>query len=117
MHESSTAVLVGGDVELWSISRTPRGFSCLRTVYAGAALRVHAVLATSDWCALPDDPDAVARMIERLPISRPTSSAGCSVTRPVAAVGFFVGERLDVCLREQAERLVGAVAPLLEVVG
>jgi hypothetical protein len=77
---------------------------------------MHAVMAASDWCALPDDPETVAHILRRLALDRPTSSNSCSVTRPVAAVGFFVGERLDACMVQQAERLVGAVAPLLDVV-
>jgi hypothetical protein len=116
MHESNTALVVGNDVEVWSICRTSRGFSCLRTVYAGSAPAACSAIAASRWRTSPDEPDAAGVVADSVPLSRPTASAGCSVTRPAAAVSFFAGEGSERLL-ERAQRLVGEVAPLLHLVG
>lgn len=114
-HEFNTAVLVGADVEFWSISRTARGFSCIRTLYADSASQAYSAL---DAAGMRDnDPGADDVVIDSLPISQPTASASSSVTRPSDAVAFFVDERApDLGLLERAQRLVTTIAPLLSVV-
>ena len=118
MHEDnefSTAVLIGENVELWSLSRTKRGFSCVRTIYADSANQAYSALEAAG--ILDDDPGADGVIIDSLPISQPTASTGSSVVRPTDAVAFFVDERdPDLGLLERAQRLVSTIAPLLSVV-
>lgn len=119
MHEQdqefSTAVLIGEDVELWSISRTKRGFSCVRTLYADSANQAYSALEAAG--IRDNDPGADGVIIDSLPISQPSASTGSSVTRPPDAVAFFVDERdPDLGLLERAQQLVTTIAPLLSVV-
>lgn len=114
-HEFSTAVLIGEDVELWSISRTKRGFSCVRTLYADCAGQAYSALEAAG--IRDDDPRADGVIIDSLPISQPTASTGGSVVRPMDAVAFFAeGRDRDPGLLERAQTLVATVAPLLSVI-
>jgi hypothetical protein len=118
MHEDnefSTAVLIGEDVELWSLSRTKRGFSCVRTIYADCANQAYSALEAAGM--RDEDPGADGVIIDSLPISQPTASTGGSVVRPADAVAFFVdGRDQDANLLERAQALVTTIAPLLSVV-
>lgn len=117
MDESSTAVIVGDDVELWSMSRTKRGLSCLRTIYANAAAHAYTAIATVGLGAFPDGPAAIDALIETLPINQPTASIATSVPDAWAAVTFFLcGRDEDPWLYRRAQRLVTDVSPLLTVV-
>ena len=116
MHESTSVVITGADLELWSISRHKGGFSCLRTVHGGSAARAWAAIAAAGLSARQmDAPRTIDAIVSHLPLAQPTTSAGAWVVVPVAAVAFFVAGRSSEGVQDRARRLVRDVAPLLSV--
>lgn len=116
MHEATTVVIAGSDIELWSISRDRGGFCCLRTIHAGAAVRAWAAIAAAGLDARRlDQPHTIDLLLLHLPLGQPTASAGALVVVPAAAVAFFAAGRGDEGVQDRARRLVRDVAPLLTV--
>ena len=116
MRESTTVVLTGPVLELWSLSRVQGGLSCLRTIHAATAARAWAALAVAGLDARRrSDPRVIDAMLLHVPLSRPTATTAGRVVQPVAAVGFFVDGRTGDTLHERAIRLVREVTPILAV--
>jgi hypothetical protein len=109
-------VIVGADLELWSVSRSKGGFSCLRTVHAGTAVRAWAAIAATGIDARRlDDPRAIDALLQHLPLAQPSANAGAWVVTPLAALAFFVAGRSGEGVLDRARRLVREVAPILTV--
>ena len=113
MDESNAAVIVGHDVELWSISRTRTGFSCLRTVYIAAAAGARAAVAAARAGTEQDDTALSNTILDSLQLSSPTISKAGSFLRAPPAMLFFVGDHVnDGALVRRAQRFVYDLGPV-----
>ena len=114
MNQSSTAVVTGDDVELWSVTRTQNGLSCLRTTFAGAAPKAYADVAAAGFdLGWESDPASSDAIVDGLDTTQPLATAAGVFEHADDAEAFFVHERDDAVVAARAKLLVADVDRLI----